>query len=274
MAQCLVLKRHLVVGISLTKLIINSIFDTSYTCEFILFIYLFVSCSSQVSFFCLNFLKFFSSCFSYLSFCVIFYLTILFQNQSQITGELDACKQALQSISQQLLENPPRDYDIVSTNPTGSSSHLFGPPLPRSEAQPPPNYSFPAQGAPYAAGVRDTDYHSNTPQLHKFHESGMPGRMKPQDILTFRLLCHDERVGGIIGKGGTIIKNLQNETGCEIKVLDGVPDSEDRVIFISGSAVQFYFTLDVLNFIFSIFFQSHFSCSMRPKFIHADEKFN
>ncbi|XP_034677188.1 RNA-binding KH domain-containing protein RCF3-like [Vitis riparia] len=154
----------------------------------------------------------------------------------QITGELDACKQALQSISQQLLENPPRDYDIVSTNPTGSSSHLFGPPLPRSEAQPPPNYSFPAQGAPYAAGVRDTDYHSNTPQLHKFHESGMPGRMKPQDILTFRLLCHDERVGGIIGKGGTIIKNLQNETGCEIKVLDGVPDSEDRVIFISGSA--------------------------------------
>lgn len=203
---------------------------------------------------------------TFLAFYTIFYLNFLFQNQSQITGELDACKQALQSISQQLVENPPRDYDIISNNPTGSSSHLFGPPLPRPEAQPPSNYSFPAQGASFTAGVRDTsDYLSNTPPLHRFHESGMPGRMKPQDTIVFRLLCHDEKVGGIIGKGGTIIKNLQNETGCEIKVLDGVPDSEDRVIFISGSVVEFHFTSHFLKFVFSVFFCCHLLVAYQTK---------
>ena len=188
---------------------------------------------------------------------------------------MDACKQALQSISQQLLENPPRDHDIVSANPIGSSSHIFGPPLPRSEAQPPPNYSFPAQGTPFAAGARDmADYHSNTPPLHKFHESGMPGRMKAQDVLIFRLLCHDERVGGIIGKGGTIIKNLQNETGCEIKVLDGVPDSEDRVIFISGPVVQFILLCMYLVSCLAFSFCHIIVAAQGQKFIQAYEKFN
>ncbi|KAF9621794.1 hypothetical protein IFM89_028232 [Coptis chinensis] len=44
------------------------------------------------------------------------------------------------------------------------------------------------------------------------------------------------RVGGVIGKGGTIVKILQHETGCDIKILEGSPDSEDRLIIISGPA--------------------------------------
>ncbi|KAH7524835.1 hypothetical protein FEM48_Zijuj06G0161200 [Ziziphus jujuba var. spinosa] len=151
----------------------------------------------------------------------------------QITGEVDAVRKALQSVSQQLLENSPRDQDS-STIPTGSSNQSYG----RLEG-PPPNRSFISQGAPYADGPHDVaDYHSAGPPLiPKFHDGGFPGRMKPsQDILTFRLLCHDERVGGVIGKGGQIIKTLQMDTGCEIKVTEGVPDSEDRVIIVSGPA--------------------------------------
>ncbi|CAK9157929.1 unnamed protein product [Ilex paraguariensis] len=142
----------------------------------------------------------------------------------QISGDLDAVRKALQSVSQQLLENPPRDQDSLSPNPSGPSSRSVGHPLSRLEAYPTSNYTFPAQGPPYAAGHRDFD-------------SGVPGRMIPsQDILTFKLLCQDEKVGGVIGKGGTIIKALQHESGCEIKVLDGVADSEDRIIVISGPA--------------------------------------
>ncbi|EEF52201.1 KH domain-containing protein HEN4 [Ricinus communis] len=143
----------------------------------------------------------------------------------QIAGEVDAIRKALQSVAQQLLENPPKDPEAYPPISTGPSSHSFGHPLPRPEAYPPPYHSFNARGTTYGAGPRE------------FHEGGMPGRMRPApDMLTFRLLCLDEKVGGVIGKGGAIIKTLQQETGCEIKVLEGVSDSEDRIILISGPA--------------------------------------
>ncbi|XP_062158308.1 RNA-binding KH domain-containing protein RCF3-like [Alnus glutinosa] len=156
----------------------------------------------------------------------------------QITGEVDAVRKALQSVSQQLLENPPRDHDPSSTNSSGPPSHSFGHFHPRPDVYPLPNRSFTAPGAPYSSGPRDVaDYNSAVPLIAKYHETGIPGRMKPtQEVLTFRLLCHDERVGGVIGKGGTIIKTLKQETGCEIKVMEGVPDSQDRIIVISGAA--------------------------------------
>lgn len=159
-------------------------------------------------------------------------------NYLQITGEVDAVRKALQSVSQQLLENHSRDQDS-SAIATGPSSHSYGQPLPRLDG-PPPNRSFIGQGACYADGPHDVaDYHSSgSLMMTKFHEGGIPGRMKhSQDILTFRLLCHEERVGSVIGKGGQIIKTLQMDTGCEIKVMEGVSDSEDRVITVSGPAV-------------------------------------
>ncbi|XVE70271.1 hypothetical protein DITRI_Ditri10aG0059100 [Diplodiscus trichospermus] len=142
----------------------------------------------------------------------------------QITGEVDAVRKALQSVSQQLIENPPRDHDSFPLNTTGQSSHSFGP---RPDVHLPSNQSFSSQGAPFASGPRDAEIHSPLP----------PGRMMPSlEMLTFRLLCHDDKVGGVIGKGGSIIKALQQETGCEIKVLEAIPDSEDRIIVISGPA--------------------------------------
>ncbi|XVF36500.1 hypothetical protein REPUB_Repub19eG0063800 [Reevesia pubescens] len=145
----------------------------------------------------------------------------------QITGEVDAVRKALQSVSQQLIENPPRDHDSFPLNTTGQSSHSFGP---RPEVHPPSNHSFSSQGAPFAAGLRDVEIHSPLPPH-------IPGRMMPSlEMLTFRLLCHDERVGGVIGKGGAVIRTLQQETGCEIKVVEAIPDSEDRIIVISGPA--------------------------------------
>ncbi|KAM1465686.1 hypothetical protein COP2_045531 [Malus domestica] len=153
----------------------------------------------------------------------------------QITGNIDAARKAIESVSQQLLENLPRDSDD-SLPTTGPSSNSFGQPLPRPEIYPPPNHS---QGAPDIDQPGDfADSHSAAHRLNpKLHGSGIPRRMKPsQEVLTFRLLCPEERVGGVIGKGGTIIKTLKQETGCEIKVMEGVPDSDDRLIVISGPA--------------------------------------
>lgn len=140
----------------------------------------------------------------------------------QISGERDAIKKALEIVARQLLESSSWDQDFLSADAGGPSSP--GRPLSNRELHPPSTRSYPGQGPPSSVGYR-------------VGEVGIPGRMNPiPDALTFRLLCPDEKVGGIIGKGGSIIKALQHETGCQIKVLDGAGDSEDRIIVISGPA--------------------------------------
>ncbi|KAL3505018.1 hypothetical protein ACH5RR_034859 [Cinchona calisaya] len=141
----------------------------------------------------------------------------------QISGVPDSVRKALSSICQQLLENPPRDQRFHSGYPTGPASHSVG----RHSRHDPfaqSNHAFHGQGLPYSSGYRDS-------------EAGFPDQMYPsQDVLAFRLWCPHDKIGGVIGKMGTVVKAIQNETGCEIKVLDGAADSEDRIIVISGPA--------------------------------------
>ena len=59
-----------------------------------------------------------------------------------------------------------------------------------------------------------------------------------EEEVMFRILCSNEKVGSIIGKGGIIVRALQGETGAIIKVIDAVPDCEERVIAISAHEVR------------------------------------
>ncbi|KAL6012805.1 hypothetical protein ACLOJK_003294 [Asimina triloba] len=161
---------------------------------------------------------------------------VQFCSYLEMTGGLDAVKKALQMVSQQILENPPRDRDsFPSGRAAGPPSHMFGPPS-QQEMYPPANYHIPGQGAPFAARPHSVaDFHpSSIPRFHE-NDSFVLGRMRAsQEVITFRLLCTDDKIGGVIGKGGSIIKALQHETGCDIKIPDAVPDSDDRVIIVTG----------------------------------------
>ncbi|KAM0977019.1 hypothetical protein FF1_019915 [Malus domestica] len=143
----------------------------------------------------------------------------------QISGNIDAVGKAIEYVCRQLLDNLPHDSDASLANTTGTSSNSFGQPLLRPEIHPPPNHS---EGAPDIYQPGDFAAHPVNPKLHG---SGIPGRMKPsQEVLTFRLLCPEERVGGVIGKGGTIIKTLKQETGC------GHPD--DRISPVQDAVIR------------------------------------
>lgn len=136
----------------------------------------------------------------------------------QISGEVNAVRKALQSVSQQLLDNPPHESFFANNS---GSSHSFG----GSISRPDPHPSFPPHGGPIPAGSRDGG------------SGSFGGRFGPfTDMLTYRLICPDEKVGGVIGKGGTIVKALKHETGCDIRVLEKMPESDDRIIIISGPA--------------------------------------
>nr|KAJ0211763.1 hypothetical protein LSAT_V11C400204380 [Lactuca sativa] len=66
---------------------------------------------------------------------------------------------------------------------------------------------------------------SNICEQHPHHPNGRAGhheggRFGPfTDMLTYHLICSDEKVGGVIGKGGATVKELKHETGCDIIVI-------------------------------------------------------
>ncbi|WCJ18227.1 RNA-binding KH domain-containing protein [Euphorbia peplus] len=56
-----------------------------------------------------------------------------------------------------------------------------------------------------------------------------------QEEVGFRILCSNERIGGVIGKGGTIIKALQNETGASVTIGEAVDSCDERLITVIAS---------------------------------------
>ncbi|XP_078437140.1 RNA-binding KH domain-containing protein RCF3-like [Wolffia australiana] len=146
----------------------------------------------------------------------------------QITGNMDAVRKALQSVSQQLIENPPRDRD--SLFPGSSSRKFFSP----------PSHHFSDQGTSFPSRPFDmADFHPRGGLAGpKFADMGrpIPGPVSPE-IIAFQMICSGDKVGSIIGKGGNIVKIIEIETGSEIKILETSPDSDDRIVVISGPAL-------------------------------------
>ncbi|MED6106547.1 hypothetical protein PIB30_005535 [Stylosanthes scabra] len=55
-----------------------------------------------------------------------------------------------------------------------------------------------------------------------------------QQEVMFRIICSDDRVGAVIGKGGSIVRALQSDTGANINIFPPFPDCEDRLITITA----------------------------------------
>lgn len=59
----------------------------------------------------------------------------------------------------------------------------------------------------------------------------------PQQEIVFRMLCPGDRVGSVIGKSGTIIQAIKNESGATITIGAPVSDCDERLITISAMEV-------------------------------------
>lgn len=69
---------------------------------------------------------------------------------------------------------------------------------------------------------------------------GGGGGRKMQDpsltvTTSYRILCHDVKAGGVIGKSGSIIKAIRQHTGAWINVHELMPGDEERIIEISDT---------------------------------------
>lgn len=63
------------------------------------------------------------------------------------------------------------------------------------------------------------------------------GKVADSSMVTtsYRILCHDLKAGGVIGKSGSIIKAIRQHTGAWINVHELVPGDEERIIEISDT---------------------------------------
>ncbi|VAH04679.1 unnamed protein product [Triticum turgidum subsp. durum] len=59
------------------------------------------------------------------------------------------------------------------------------------------------------------------------------GHMSSQPIETvYRILCPGKKIGGVLGRGGHVVKALRDETKAKIRVADSIPGADERVIII------------------------------------------
>lgn len=89
--------------------------------------------------------------------------------------------------------------------------------------------SLPSSSMSYASGVRPSSIEAERiPTLET--------KMVQQEV-TFKILCANDRVGGVIGKGGAIVRALQNETGAAISIGPPVAECDERLITVAASEV-------------------------------------
>lgn len=164
----------------------------------------------------------------------------------QVVGEVNVVKKALRMISTRLCENPPRERgQNYSVGPARSPGRRVFPP---EDAMTSHRSSLGSRGGadghhrslPSSFSHAETGAGSNTGYSRRSHGSGNAladvGWQSPptSEELIFRILCPNDKVGSIIGRGGSIIRSLQEEIGVGIRVTDAVTGSDERIIIISS----------------------------------------
>ncbi|KAH7287540.1 hypothetical protein KP509_32G061200 [Ceratopteris richardii] len=133
----------------------------------------------------------------------------------QITGDFAAVKKALISVSTQLRNNPPKKPADLSE--AAGFHHL-------SEA------SMPKAGGLMVSKPLAT---SLSPVHTLGQSSGLTFPYGKEEV-TFRMMCPKEKVGAIIGKGGSIVQRLCQETGAKISIDVSAESGDERVIRITA----------------------------------------
>ncbi|KDO53984.1 hypothetical protein CISIN_1g009173mg [Citrus sinensis] len=85
----------------------------------------------------------------------------------------------------------------------------------------------PSSSISYVSAVRPLSLESD-------RVATLDARTQQQEV-SFRILCSNDKVGAVIGKGGTIIRALQSEAGAFISVGATMPECDERLITVTAS---------------------------------------
>ena len=148
---------------------------------------------------------------------------ITFPSLLQLSGTPSLVKKALYVVSSKLYENPiqeranrPVTFPHPTSIPGGGMYPTFHPP-------------------------------SSIVSIGHFGGRGSGGNAFParagrseghsEEELMVCILCPNEKIGSMIGKGGSVIRKLREDSSAKIRVCDQVGDADERVIQISAVEV-------------------------------------
>ncbi|KAI5069102.1 hypothetical protein GOP47_0015403 [Adiantum capillus-veneris] len=168
------------------------------------------------------------------------FCSLPFDEILQIVGDASAVKKAIRVVAQRLYENPAHEHiQFAALAPPRSAA---GRPLSpedmdvhsRNIMNVRRNVDVHHQRPFTSFADLETSNSSHSRDIQSgAHDISWTARGS-KDELVFRLLCPNEKIGGIIGRGGNVIRGLQEDTGVRIKVLDPVTGSAERIIVISS----------------------------------------
>lgn len=154
----------------------------------------------------------------------------------QVTGDVNAVKNALEVISSRLRESQHRDRGHFHGR--GHSPERFFSPdddyIPRRSSMDRPGF-----GSRIATTNTRNNSHSS---LGYAMEQGAPPvaddaqPLYGEDIV-FRILCPVEKVDRIIGESDGIVEFLQNEVGVDVRVINPVGGSNEQIVIVTSEEV-------------------------------------
>ncbi|KAK3409213.1 hypothetical protein EUGRSUZ_J01359 [Eucalyptus grandis] len=145
----------------------------------------------------------------------------------QISGEAAVVRKALHQIASRLHDNPSRSQHLLTSavpNMYSTGGSLIAP-----TAGAPIVGVAPLLG-PYGG------YKGDTGDWSRSLYSASRDDASPKEF-TLRLVCPIGNIGGVIGKGGTIINQIRQESGAAIKVDSSATEGDDCLITISAKEI-------------------------------------
>ncbi|GFY84899.1 RNA-binding KH domain-containing protein [Actinidia rufa] len=142
----------------------------------------------------------------------------------QISGEPQVVRKALYQIASRLHDNPSRSQHMLASagpNVYPSGGSLMG-----------PNSGAPIMGlAPFVGPYGG--YKGDSRDWSRPFYPAPRGEASSKEF-SLRLICPAANIGGVIGKGGTIINQIRQESGAGIKVDSSAVGGDDCIISISA----------------------------------------
>lgn len=143
-----------------------------------------------------------------------------------------AIKKALLAVSRRLQDCPPSEKTrTVASRPAEAVIHETLPDLhmdhifQRHSILP----IMPSSSSIFASGIHSLSMDADV-------LSPVDTTVTQQEVV-FKILCANDRIGGVIGKGGSIVRALQNESGATVSVGPSVAGCDERLISITASEV-------------------------------------
>ncbi|GAB4861354.1 hypothetical protein Ancab_036516 [Ancistrocladus abbreviatus] len=169
-----------------------------------------------------------------------------FDNFVQITGESEAVKQALYAVSAIMYKfNPKEEISLETTVPEAPPSIIIPsdvPIYPASGFYPGADPIVSTRSMPSVMGahVQELSSYADTGSSFPIYSSALPvvsgyaGASRSEE-LAVRVLCPGDKIGRVIGRGGSSIKSIREASGARVDIDDKRVKGNECIITVTST---------------------------------------